>query len=347
MAANSACNYRRQTVEDAAFCKGSAFVHHALASVVTFLGLWLVLTPLVLFAQSPNPPETTVPQRVRQLEAEPVAVRWYAAYALGRMGPEAGDAVGPLIAVLEQHSQHEHVRGTAAWALGRIGVGSEPVVRVLTETLPSNHISVRRNSSNALGMLGQAAKPAVPGLVTMLADPDVTARVNAAVALWKIQRHPQAVPTLIAVARTAEETGPYQATVALGELGSAEPVVIGALIGSLGHRDADVRRAAVRSLGHIGPPAIAPLKQVLAEGDTLTQLNAVEALGRIGAEAVSALIEAMANQRADVRRHAARALGRLGPAAKTADAALLKAVNDVDPLVRQSAARALKRVRGE
>ena len=57
-------------------------------------------------------------------------------------------------------------------------------------------LAVRRSAVEALGNFGPAAKPAVSELLRMLNNNDETTRVNAAVALWKIARHPKAVPAL-------------------------------------------------------------------------------------------------------------------------------------------------------
>jgi len=103
------------------------------------------------------------------------------AYALGQIGPEAAEAVGPLSEIVADKYGHEYVRGGAAWALGRMGPGAEPAVGRLIETLESNPRpvgSVRRNVPLALGSIGPAAKPAVPALVKLLDDEDAGVRVN-------------------------------------------------------------------------------------------------------------------------------------------------------------------------
>lgn len=265
----------------------------------------------------------------------------------------------PLTKVLQNRAENEYVRGTAAWALGRIGTDDEAAVTLLIETLGSGHVSVRRNSTRALGSLGAAAIPsvghdyvppngrAIPGLVAALEDADATVRVNAAEALWKIDRHPKAVPTLADMVHRPKDPGSYQAVVALGGLGPQTDAAVSALVTAFRHADPDVRRAAARALGEIGPAAIPELKQVLAGPDQEVRRRAVEALGWIGSEAVPALIESLKDESPPVRRAAARALGRLGAQAKAAEPALIEAVNDPNPQVQQSAARALSKVRKE
>jgi HEAT repeat protein len=316
-----------------------------------FLVIGLLLAaPTVALGQ----PEATyrgqpVAHWVAALADDDLRARWYATYALGRIGPEAVEAVEPLSEIVEDRFGHEYVRGGAAWALGRIGPGAESAVPRLIATLKSKPmpvVSVRRTVPVALGKIGPAAKPAVPGLVGLLGDADWGVRVNAAAALWRIDRHARAIPALVDMLRFSTGTGPYKAAVALGSLGpEAEPAVAG-LIGALRHTDADVRRAAARARGQNCPAALAALEEALTDPDESTRRYAVEALGWIGQPAVPALIEVLGNDNAQGRLTAARALGRLGPEAKSAAPALLESVDDADPEVRAAAAAALGQIGG-
>jgi len=289
----------------------------------------------------------TAGEWARALEDEDQRVQWYAAYALGQLGPDAAEAVEPLIAVLAQRSRNEYVRGNAAWALGRIGVADRAVLDVLIDTMATKvHTSVRRNCPVALGNLGAAAGPAVPALLGLLQDEDATVRVNAAVALWKINRHEQAIAALMEMIRSGPTPAAYRAAGALGRLGAEPDAVAGALVQAFHHADRDVHRSAAKALGQLGPAAIAALKRPLADPDPEVRRSAVEALGWIGPKAVPDLIAALNNEAPEARRAAARALGRLGGAAKSAEAALIETVNDRNRDVRQAAAKALKNIRG-
>ncbi len=282
---------------------------------------------------------------VGQLQDPDIRARWYAAYALGQIGPAAADASADLVKVLGDWGQYEYVRGMAAWALGRIGVADQPVVDILIEDLRSKLVSVRRNSARALGTLGEPAKPAVAELARLLDDPDATARVNAAGALWQIDRHGRAIPVLLEMLHQPAGPGPYQAADCLGRIGQLpEPALIG-LVDALKHPSADVRRVAARSLGRIGPTVVPRLARPLGDSDESVRLAAVETLGWIGRPAVAGLIKMLGDPQPAVRMTAARALGRLGPDAEDAVAALKQAVNDPDRQVRQIAAQALARTR--
>ena len=251
-------------------------------------------------------------QWAQQFAHEDVRAQWYAAYALGQIGPQApGVVIEPLVEILGDRGRDEYVRDCAAWALGRIGSGTQPVVDVLIETLRSTLPSVRRNSSRALGDLGPAAGPAIPALVELLEDQDASVRANAAVALWKIDRHANAIPVLVEMTRRQTGPGPYHAVVALGRIASQAEEAMPSLLAALRHADPDVRRAAARSLGQAGPPAIALLKQALADPEQEFRRCAVEALGWMGPAAVPTLIEALKDESPAARRAAARALGRI------------------------------------
>jgi len=297
------------------------------------------------------------------------ATRWYAAYALGQMGSKAGDAVPALERVLANLDEDEYVRGGAAWALGRLGPKAGAAVPRLTQTLASKHVSVRRNAAQALGWLlaeqptisgpkareGQGGAPrhqpdeasrrAITGLLKLLNDEETAVRVSAAVALWRIQRHPRAIPAVEALLRDANGSTAYRAAEALGELGPEAEPAVPSLVAALAHRDEDTRRAAAQSLGRIGAAAIPALRTVLDGNQERLKLPAVEALGWIGPAAIDALVAALKDSSPPVRRSAARALGRLGPAAIRAEPALVKAVSDPTPEVRDAAAAALKSVR--
>jgi HEAT repeat protein len=188
---------------------------------------------------------------IEQLSAKEVNTRWYAAHALGEMGPGAGPAVRPLKKILENPQENEYVRGGAAWALGQMHGAATPAVPLLTRLFESKHISVRRNSALALGNIGLAAKSAVPKLLQALDDQDATVRVNAAVALWKIEQRPEAMTKLVEMLQKDAEPGSFEAAVALGELRadakSAEPALRAASKSS----DDDVRRAAARALTQV------------------------------------------------------------------------------------------------
>ncbi len=349
---------------------GKRFVRRfAVLRIVPFLALW---GNVVGIAQDKAGGSETaaatyrgkpVREWIDALKDKDYWVRWHATYALGRMGPDAAPAVTALERVLENREEHEYVRGGAAWALGRIGPRAASAVPLLVQSLSSKHASVRRNAARALGHIGfhgassgradseaSAARltpQQVAALVKLLDDEEPTVRVAAAEALWRIERHPQALASLEAMLRNAKGAVAFEAATTLGELAAVGAPVASALTTALGHADGDVRRAAAQALGRLGPNATALLREALAKADEPTQLQAVEALSWVGPAAVPALTDALSNSRPAVRRYAARALGRFGLAARAAERDLLKAVSDPDIQVREAAAGALRRVQAE
>jgi HEAT repeat protein len=291
-----------------------------------------------------------------QLAATDFRDRWYAGYMLGTLGPAAASAVPMLHKVLEKKSEHEYVRGMAAWALGRIGPAAASEIPLLRETMHSQgHLAVRRASVESLGDFGAAAKPVLPDLVKLLSDDDPTTRVNTAVALWKIDRHPKAVPALVEMLRHGTPPEPYLAAAAMGQMEADAAAVAPALIEALHHSDGDVRRAASRSLGQLAGhprsgsavlPAIGHAK-ALEDPDPEARRLVIEALGSMGPAAVTPLIAALKDESPPVRRAAARALGNLGRDARPALSALETAASDPREDVRNAAAKALRQIRGE
>jgi len=205
---------------------------------------------------------------------------------------------------------------------------------------------VRRGAARALGRLGPAAGDAAAGLRKLLGDEDAAVQATAAVALWRIERHAEAIPALEAMLRGGQGGAAYQAAVSLGELGAEAATAAPALADALASRDEDLRRGAAYALGRIGPAAVPAVRRALAHRDESTRRQAVEALGWVGPSAVPVLVEALADGQALVRRAAARALGRLGPAANQATPALLQTASDRDSEVRAAAAEALQQIRG-
>ncbi len=316
-------------------------------AVVLLLGACLVPHG-VAGAQNPDLPYADrIDQWILDLKSDDLLDRWYAAYALGQAGPAAAAAVDPLMSILGNLGGHEYVRGTAAWALGRIGTQAEQAVPLLIETLDSAHISVRRNSPRALGAIGApAAAPAVPRLLGLLSDRDPEVRANAAMALWQIERHERAIPALTAML-AGPRAGVYEAAVAFGQLEAVpEQAVLEALVGTFTHRDPAVRQAAARSAGAFGEAALPAMQQALGSEHTEARQAALEALGWVGRSAVGVVMTALKDPSPAVRRTAAQTLGRLGADALEAEQALVAALDDPNAEVRKAVAWAIRRVRG-
>jgi HEAT repeat protein len=286
-----------------------------------------------------------VPRWTKSLDDKQVDRRWYAAYALGQIGAEASPASPRLAATLVDLEEHEYVRATAAWALGRIGQADEAVLAALSESLGSTLPTVRRHAAGALGRIGPKAREASDKLEAALDDADGRVRVAAAWALWRIAREPAAVRALGEQLRAGSGRGAQEAVEPLAAIARIDDDAMAALISALGSPRGDIRRAAARAIGTTGPAALEPLRAVLRADDRQAARHAVESLCWMGPEALDALTEALRHSDAEVRRRAARALGRFGAAAGNATSALVAAVNDPDAEVRREAGAALRKIR--
>lgn len=117
-------------------------------------------------------------------DAAPVARR-AAAYALGKFGEMASEGARPLRKALGDEDQR--VRQDAAWALGRLGPNAiGPAVPDLIKLLNDTDPLVRRDAAAALGNGGDRAQAAVASLVKTLRDGNPVVRQTAANALGGI-----------------------------------------------------------------------------------------------------------------------------------------------------------------
>lgn len=148
------------------------------------------------------------------------------------------------------------------------------------------------------------------------------------------------------------------AAFALGKLGSSAFAAVGSLKSTLrDDKSASVREAAAMALGDIArgalkaaddPEIVARLEQALEkDGDPLVRRSAALSLGKLGPDAKSALAaleKAVEDTNAAVRQNAAWALGRIGASSV---AGLRKALKDDDLLVKRDAAGSLGKLEPE
>jgi HEAT repeat protein len=231
--------------------------------------------------------KTAVPVLAAALRDEGTATRVAAAESLGRIGPDARDAQGELLAALQDKKADRFVRRYAAFALVHIGASDEQVVKALADALadPTAPRDVREDMAKALGQLGKDASTAVPVLAEALSDKDSDVKRAAAVALEQIGPESRAaLPALKKALKDDDKTVRAQVIHTLGTLGKDAAEAVPALLECLQDRVVEIRLAAIRALGNMGSEAKAavPALQGLTQ-DAKTDIReaAEEALKKI------------------------------------------------------------------
>jgi HEAT repeat protein len=290
--------------------------------------------------------EAAVPALNEALKSENDFVRSAAYIALGQI--RESSAIPELIQCLK--NTYPEVRIAACTALGHIGDSS--AVPELIKCLKDTDYDVRIAACTALGHIGDSS--AVPELIKCLKDTDydvriADVRIAACTALGHIG-DASAVPALIACLDDNSanhfkyDADSYKAaTNALVQIG--EPAVP-ALIEILTNPNERVRSAACTALGQIGDISAIPALRVHAE----VMQDARQALTKLGGTSMSLLEAAgtLAEQsqwgvlcRALTSNLVRAAIVQLG---NSAVPALIVALRDDDPKIRQAACTALGQI---
>jgi len=266
-----------------------------------------------------------------------------AAAALGQLGPAASAAVEPLREALE--SPKVEVREFAVDALGRIGPPAAPAVPAIVAEmdLAPDHINYallgkfRRLAAKSLGRIGPEAKEAVPALGKALKNEDPVYRVEAALALWRILEQPRAIDFLASITAATDAEGPYEAVMALGEIGPDASAAMDPLVDALDHPQADVRRAAADVLARLGAEVIEPVAERIRSGSLRDPAPATYVLGE-----VTGTLRRDVFYQGEVDR--ATFESAAGPVMRSAAPALVGLLSDSREAVRQSAQQALSQM---
>ena len=129
--------------------------------------------------------EPAVPALIKALDNKDL--RGYAVATLGRIGPKAAAAIGPLTATLAD--ELPAIRRETLFAIGAIAPADPTVIAALAKSLDGDKDGdVRSAAAEALGLIGPGAASAVPTLQKALQDGDQSVREAAAEALKKIQK---------------------------------------------------------------------------------------------------------------------------------------------------------------
>ena len=108
--------------------------------------------------------------------------------------------------------------------------------------------------------------------------------VEAALALWKMTNHAKAIPALESIIQKDEAEGPFEAIMALRQIGPEAKSVTDTLVATLKHDNADLRRAAAKVLAQFGPSVLKPIAQLLSSSEFAAPEEAAYVLGEVLAE---------------------------------------------------------------
>jgi HEAT repeat protein len=248
-----------------------------------------------------------VPELIKGVRSDKVAVRNRSVWALGMMGPDAKEAVGALADALKDAKPN--IRLTAAAALGEMEAAAKPAVPALCQLLKDKNAKVRTQAALALSYIGPGA---IEPLQRMLADEDPEVRLGAMEAISLIG--PDAKDTVEELTKILHDDSANQ------------------------------RIAAVYALGCIGPDAkeaITPLTSVMRDKNGEVQKRTFQALLSVGSGDVPGFLDTMRKLNAEAHWAFPYILKQFGPKAKDAVKPLIKQLDSPDDTIRMSSALAL------
>jgi len=122
---------------------------------------------------------------MKMLEEPNPATKYAAVNAVGKMGPEAREAIPLLVETIRQ-TRNRDKKLLLACNYALLAMGKEIVPAMIT-LLKDDVWEMRRGAAWILGKLGPEAKDAVPALTEALNDSNPEVRTRAAAALKKIK----------------------------------------------------------------------------------------------------------------------------------------------------------------
>jgi HEAT repeat protein len=273
----------------------------------------------------------------------PTHLRRDVAFTLGKIGDRAIESVPSLVELLSE-DEPEGIREAAATSLGDLGTTAKGAVPALIATLnPNCRVPLAVRVACALGEIGVSdakVKAALIDLWRSTMTRPIT-QIQIAAALCKLGVD---APGLLASLAAGAVQGPnashrVSACQALGWCSKSDPGVLPALTAAAHDDDDTVRAAANAAIEKIG------VNMTKAVQACIKQLkdcpHSVTALRRTGAMGVKGLIKALEDSEPVVRESAAKILSSLGEHAQGAAPALSKLLRDKCTDVRLSAAKAL------
>jgi HEAT repeat protein len=276
------------------------------------------------------------------------AVRYWAALALGELGPKAKDAAEPLAAALKD--ERPEVRREVLIALARIGPGAAAAVPAIAAQLQDKDAPVRNAAAFALGSMGTAAASAAEALRNHSHSED---ELECTVCAWALAR-----------IDPADKAAKQQAVeMLLGQLKSKNPRVQAAALRGLLDLETDPKQVvpllaeviekgqpeavseALGALSVLGEQAVPVLDEALSRPEARARAAMLVALlGAKAKDVVPALVTALDDKNEDTRREVLLALAAIGPDAAPAIGGIQASLSDPEPRIKATAAYALGRI---
>jgi HEAT repeat protein len=243
-------------------------------TLIVFCAAWGGAMLLVAPLAAAEPP---LPELIAASKSLDLSVRLKAIDQIGERGDKAAEAVGPLVELLKDTSAQ--VRAHVAWSLGRIGRPAAAAVPALVALVKDPDEAVRRQAVGAVVAIRPGPKVTLPLAVNLLEQSDPAVRIRALNAI--ADTGADAVPGLIEALKN--EKAVYWACLVLREIGPAAKDAVPALVATLHHPRAEVRREAILALAAMDEAAASAVPSIAgALGDPHTRVAATYALGRIG-----------------------------------------------------------------
>jgi HEAT repeat protein len=177
------------------------------------------------------------------------------------VGPADKRLVPALIDVLNKDGD-DYVRSTAVCILGKMGPEAREAIPVLVgilEKAPWQSSKLHEATVGTLGKMGPVAKGAVRAMTTALVQAlktrDRKYRDMVIAALAQVEPEAKAAPALIEALKDKDKTTRLQAIEALAIIGPEAERAVSALAKTLDDKDEAIRHAAVKALGQLGSEA--------------------------------------------------------------------------------------------
>lgn len=302
----------------------------------------------VNLSESPSKPPMDLdkppPEEVSLIERmgyEDTDVRYAAYDELIAMGK---DAVPILV---EEGLKHENpaIRNASASTLGKIGPDAADAVPALIEALDDEYSQVKWTAVKSIGMIGPAAIEAIPGLIEKLKINNWMLNHNVAIALARIGD--ASVPFLIEVLETGDDNAMSWAMESIREMGPAAKDAIGPLIELLRTKsptDSPSNLWTVRLFMALGADvSVGPLISVLKDenvngGSRGFVADVLSEFDTEAAEALPVFIELLGSDDSNLNFHCFTAIGSMKVDPELSVSVLSSYLDDEDGFFRGMAA---------